>query len=384
MRNDLGKPESAANPTADETTPAAPEPTAPASEPTTTTPPAEPVSEPKVADVDDYQRRLEAALAPAPEPKPQGEPAAEPEEPSATDEPPAEPAPGEETQPPTETDPPTEPEAAEPEPPAEPPKKDFRPRLNNLPEVEQEAIALRKQLKEQGQDVSLKECLSRVEAKYQTPAAADEPQMRTIEQVEADITAKKAEKREAAKNLDTDKMLDIDDEIDALRKEVTQIERHQASQAEVQQNAFEREVAASRAQVTELYPIANQAGHAIHAKAEEIAARLDRTGNPLLAQSDAPLRIYQMAANELGIAPIDPAHPPEPAATPAAPPKSSAPATPKPQAVVQRAVGRPNPATPAPASARTTQPGPPTILSQPVRTRHDYEAKLEKLGIKAA
>ena len=349
-----------------------PEPASPAVEPapeaTTETPPppaAEPAASPKVASVSDYERRLAevTSAAPAAEPEP-GTPAQEP-------------APA-----PAATPPPAEPAA-----PAEPPKPaEFRPRLNSLPAEEKEAIALRKDLKDKGQDVPLAECLARVQAKYAgtkppEPAAPDPnaPPARTAETVGQEIAEAEKARRDAIRNLDPDAQFDAEDKIRQLQAETAEIRSRQQQEHVSQQSAFEAAVSESHALTAQVYPAYTMENHAIHAVADRIYSALKSTGNPLVTQSDCPFRVYQMAANELGIAPAEPGAQP-PAAAPAAP-KSPALATPKPQPVQRTAVVRPPSAVaPAPASARTTPPGPPKPAFGKIRTTADYEATVAQLA----
>ncbi len=368
MPEDQGEPEIPA--TVVETADVIPEaepvstPPEPAPEQPTVTPPppaAEPAAGPKVASVSDYERRLAEVTSGAPveEPKP-GTPATEPEPAPAATAPPAEP--------PVESAPPVEPQK-----PAE-----FRPRLNSLPVEEREAISLRKDLKEKGQDVPLAECLARVKAKYAGPPAAAAPDLaatpaRTAEAVQAEIADTENARREAIRALDPDAQFEAEDKIRALQGEAQELQARQQQEQVSQQSAFEAAVSESHALTARIYPAYAMANHAIHAEADRIYSALEKTGNPLVTQSDCPFRVYQMAANELGIPPFDPGTQP-PAAPPTAP-KSPALATPKPQPVQRTAVVRPPTAVaPAPASARTTPPGPPKPAFGKIRTTADYEA----------
>ena len=380
LLSNQGKPESdgsTTNPTAGE--PAAPQaPVTP--DPASTAPAAteQPTTHsPKVADVDGYKARREAALKPL-EPKPaeQGEPA----------EPVVDPAPD------ATLDTPAPPEDPQPDPDApvadpDKPKTEFRPRLGNLPEDEKEAIALRKTLKDQGKEVPLDECLKRVRAKYEvTEAQPQEPAapVRTVADVAADIAAREAEADQAANDLDLATVNRLNREIRALEKESQQIERQQAEQSQRQEQTqlseLEREVQAAEQAVVQQYPAATDPNHAIHAEAERIFALLEKTGNPKAKEAGASLWVYQQAANKLGILPADPD---SPAAT--RQPKPSTSATPKPQPVIQTAVpGRPAQPSLAPGGLRNTQPGQPDLTLVKPSTRHEYEQKLAKLGIRQA
>lgn len=63
--------------------------------------------------------------------------------------------------------------------------------------------------------------------------------------------------------------------------------------------AFEQ----SKAEMMRIYPDAGVDGSPLSKKIAEIADHMRAQGNPLANQADAPLKIAQMAANELGIPP---------------------------------------------------------------------------------
>jgi hypothetical protein len=77
-----------------------------------------------------------------------------------------------------------------------------------------------------------------------------------------------------------------------------------ANDKEAAQKAeFAKAVEQSKAEMLRIYPDAGVNGSALSKKIIEIADRMEAQGNPLVHQADAPLKIAQMAANELGIPP---------------------------------------------------------------------------------
>ena len=73
---------------------------------------------------------------------------------------------------------------------------------------------------------------------------------------------------------------------------------------EAQQKAeFSKAVEQSKAEVLRIYPEAGVNGSELSKKIIEIADRMEAQGNPLVHKADAPLKIAQMAANELGVPP---------------------------------------------------------------------------------
>lgn len=337
----------------------------------------------KGADVDGYYELKERMLAEAAqqaaeaEPSEQGEPAAEAE--------PSEP---------TDSDP-EAPSATEDLPPSEPEKpQEFRPRLGKLPDRQKEAIALVREFADRGESISLSEAERRINLKYDGPEqpkqdsqpAEEAPPARTLESVKQEIAEWKAKRNEAIKDIDSDSQIAAEEAIDALREElialqVSEIETRK-QQSQQQQSAAEREWQQSQQRILDVYPVAS-GEHPIHAKAEEIVARLEATGNPAVNSSNLPFLAYQMAANELGIAPGAPGSPaPATNGKNHSKPSSSAPL--KPQPVTQQAVvaGRSSQPAVAPGGARTSQPQGPTIpILDKITSLNDYEKAKAALGL---
>lgn len=276
-------------------------------------------------------------------------------------------------------------------------RKDFRPRLNKLDPIEQEAIALRRDLADKGEKLSLKECIERVEGKYKptaaeaslidqaADAAPDDPQTRPVEEIDAALAEARKKRNDAIRLMDADAQIAAEDAIDALKDERSECVR--ASERRARETA-ERETAKRQNAVNEnvekvntFYPASLDTQHPINAKADAIFAVLRKTGNPKLSEPDCVWWVYERAANELGIVPVDPDAPTaEPAVTKSS--TSGPPAKPQP---VQRAAapvpGR-KPAL-APSGARTAPTGPSATESlKNIRTPHEYAEHLEKMGVR--
>lgn len=71
----------------------------------------------------------------------------------------------------------------------------------------------------------------------------------------------------------------------------------------VQKAEFSKAVEQSKAEMLRIYPDAGVDGSPLSKKILEIADHMEAQHNPLVYQADAPLKIAQMAANELGIPP---------------------------------------------------------------------------------
>lgn len=260
-------------------------------------------------------------------------------------------------------------------------RKPFRPRLDSLPDPEKEAIALRRRKLSEGEDIPLDECLRRVKLKYEgdKPAASSTPQAtapRTVDQIKADLDAVKAEKREALRALDMEKTIELDERIEALNDERHQVIERDRQQSITQQSQEQRVTQESWDRAIQFYPASADQASAFGKKMDEIAARLEAQENPLAHAPDSPWRIAQMAGNELGIAPIDPAKPKTNGNTPSKPLSSTAT---RPAPVAQRAVGRPaQPAvTPASGSARTA--GRPALDFSQLKSEVDYDKFIEQV-----
>ena len=307
-----------------------------------------------VATMDDYMMRLEEALASAPE----GDVALETQ---AGDNPPAT---EDETQP--EEDAQEMPLATDA--PATEEKREFRPRLSSLDDREKEAILLLKEFREQGQALSLTEAEARVNAKYGiVPASVSdsetlsepEPAEPTPDDLKAQIDQLKAERRKAAEDMDTLKLTTISEQIEDLQ--IAFFDAREAAKAAdlTAEQQFYAAVTESRARRDAVYPAAADANHAIHAEAERIWSAMQAQRNPLISDADAPFRVFQMAANNLGIGPST---------------KSSTIPTPRPQPVQQSAVRRPTQQSPvASGGDRTSLPTTSPLQNGNPRSVYEYE-----------
>lgn len=255
-------------------------------------------------------------------------------------EPEAQPA-GDNPQPEAAPEPEGDPEAGADEPKAKdaPAKRDLRLRLNTLPDVEQEAIQLRRDLLAQGQDIPLAECLTRTQAKYAPAAKSDEAEGA---QATADPVAELEEEvAELAKKLDEAGANEglFSAEIARLTREhsekVAELKIAQREQAVANQEAeksakqtFLEARAASRAKAIEDYPEADKPDSALRLRINSLLVEMQDPAHPdhaLLSTRNAPLLVAKLAADELGISarpklkvlPDAPAHTDAPKVAPA-------------------------------------------------------------------
>lgn len=330
--------------------------------------------------VEEYERELAQALAQAEvDDQPQGTPAEGSETPEGeetADQPTGEDAPdGDES---TVDD--DQPAATEDTPPKQ---KEFRPRLGNIKDQrQQEAILLANQLAADGQTISLGEAERRVALKYgEDPAkpAGEEPAAetpRTVEEVDTELESLEDEFDQALIDLDGEKQVAIRKQMKVLRAERTEVATHQQTAEQTAETEFNSQVDASHAEAATIYPSITEPNHAIHKEAEKIWSAMEKTGNPLIGQADAPLRVYQMAANALGIAPNDSGTHSQTSGAARAP--SSTTAAPKLQSVKAQAVRRPTPAVSLPSGgSSTSQAGPLASPVEKIHSANDYDKFIE-------
>lgn len=114
----------------------------------------------------------------------------------------------------------------------------------------------------------------------------------------------KAEKLQALKDYDNDKVADLEEQLDELEEqaipEATARER-QAQETASQQ--FDEQWEGAWSEALALYPEAGDADSALYARMQEIDARLQQADPELFAMAGKPLVLARMAAREEGIAP---------------------------------------------------------------------------------
>lgn len=160
-------------------------------------------------------------------------------------------------------------------------------------------------LKENNPNLTLEQALAAAKAAQKATEpekAIEQPVAKgpNLEQLEARRAELKAQRKSARAELNLEELDKIEDELEDLTENLMPAARaaeHQASQALASQ--FE----ASGERVRNLYPEATNSDSALYKRMEEIDADLEANGDPLFLSPDKPLRIAQMAARELNIAP---------------------------------------------------------------------------------
>lgn len=255
--------------------------------------------------------KSEETTAPATAETPAGEKpqeAAQPESPKetpATEETPATPTATPEA---TATEPAQKPEEAAAE-------KEFRPRLTDLPEIDREAIVLRRDLMKQGKDIPLEECVARVKAKYNVPSStpAEPPVDPAFTALEKEIEGLITELGQAQEGvLATPDLLEKAATLGQKRAELSamknrRIELAQEIQAHAEQAAqqtWQQARSKSREQAIADYPDVVKKDSPLAKRVQELIDERtpeDHPDHASLQAQNAPLDLVRIAAAELGI-----------------------------------------------------------------------------------
>lgn len=248
---------------------------------------------------------------------------------------PADPAPGESAPAPTET------EDEEPAEPAEGGGKRFR--VQAADPVEARALELRKR----NRDLSLEECLTRAKAELGVSTQQEDPDApklpQSLDEARTALNDLRARRKKAlGEDMDFATAAQLDEEIETLRDHMEDLRDRETTEAQSHRAAFIERVEASKTRAVELYADVAVADSALCQRMVQIDQDLQDNDDPLYFSPDKPLKLAQMAAADLGIAPKS---------TKAAP----APAAPAPKAeALRHAAPKPAPVVPASGNARTT------------------------------
>ncbi len=151
------------------------------------------------------------------------------------------------------------------------------------------------------------------------PATPESTLPKTVDDTVAAIAQLRADRKKLSGELRIDEAADLSDKIEDLIQHRANLERQSERQETEQATAYERQFDASEARAVELYPFAADPESAGAKRMREIEADLQSNDDPLYGSPDKPLRIAQMVAAELKIAP-------KRKGVPAAPAQAAAPA----------------------------------------------------------
>ncbi len=203
------------------------------------------------------------------------------------------------------------------------------------------------------------------------PATPGAPQLpKSVDEVNATLKRLKAEKLAYNIGLRFEEAGAIEEQIEQLMEHRSTLQQN-ATRAETEKaSAFQTAYAANDAKAVTLYPFAADPNSAGAKRMLEIDADLKANGDPLYNSPDKPLRIAQMAAAELNIAPARKGTTPAPK-----PPAGAAPAV----IALKKQVlpGGGSQSTPAPANT------PPADVARVsgIKTLADLRAERKRLGL---
>jgi len=313
-------------------------------------------------------------VAKAPEPTPAEAPA--PEETPAEVETPAE-TPAEET-PPADpaADPDADPEADEGEGPISPiTGKRTHLRLAQNDKVGRLAASFMRRNKDMGMEEAIDRARDHLGIKPQgasaEPATPESNLPKTVEDTQASIAIFRAERKKASAELRVEDVSDLSEKIEDLLQHRITLER-QGEKAQVEaQSAYDQAFAASETRATDLYDFVGKPESEGAKRMLEIESELRDNGDPLYHSPDKPLRVAQMVAAELHIAPRR-------KGAPATPVKPAAPANGVPAAKKNILPGGGSRTTPPPVN----QPPAIQIEASQIRTPGELRAFKQKHGLK--
>jgi len=177
---------------------------------------------------------------------------------------------------------------------------------------EQEAIALRHELAQSGQKITLREAIERVDAKYGAPTAATpeatpeaEPQPSRLEQVNTELADLRAQRDDqyAGQNLTSAELAELQTKIEDLAVEARLLAHEQAQTQRAQQSAAVQARDTVMQEVLKEYPTAGNdktyLGARVAAKIAEIQGNPNHPERALLSGNDAPRKIVAHVESEL-------------------------------------------------------------------------------------
>lgn len=199
--------------------------------------------------------------------------------------------------------------------------------------------------------------------------AADPNKPETIDATTARIADLRAQRRTATTSLEFEKVAELNDQLEDLILHKSNLERAGEREQQAQLTRYERDFASSERQAAELYPSAGDPNSAFAKRMIEIENTLEETQDPLYNEPEKPLRIAQMVAREMNIAPR----------------KKGAPAPAKPATPPAQPAGQKKGVLPG-GGSRTTPPATPSVNADTakftgIKTLADLRKVQKELGI---
>jgi hypothetical protein len=134
-------------------------------------------------------------------------------------------------------------------------------------------------------------------------AAAQTNAPESVDAVDAAIKDLRAQRKKANTELNFELVSELSDKLEDLIQQRFQVER-QAERKQMEASAsYDKQFTASEAKAAELYPLAGDPKSEFGKRMMEVEAELRANGDPLYENPMKPLRIAQMVAAEMNIAP---------------------------------------------------------------------------------
>lgn len=202
------------------------------------------------------------------------------------------------------------------------------------------------------------------------PATPESTLPKTVEETNAQIARLRDERRKANSEVRFEDASDLSNQIEDLIQHRFSLERQEEKRASSEEAAYNRDFSASEKRANELYEFAGKPESPGGKRMREIEAELKENEDPLYYSPNKPLKIAQMVAAELNIAPRK-------KGAPAAPVKAAAPAPGAPPAKKQILPGGGSKTTPPPINQ------PPAINAevQKVQSPGEWRAFKKKHGL---
>lgn len=222
-------------------------------------------------------------------------------------------------------------------------------------------------------DMPMEEAIDKAKAQLgvATKAAQAEPEApsnglpKSMQETDAAIKQLRVERRKANTELRFEDATDYSEKLEDLIQHRSSLERQgERQQAEAVQG-YERQFTSSTARAEEFYAFAADPASPGGKRMKEIDDAMEEMGDPLFHSADKPLRIAQMVAAEMNIAPRRKGAPP-------APVKTAVPAAPKQNKQVLPS-----------GSARTTPPAAPQqpaieTQARAMKSPHDFRKLMKQ------
>lgn len=135
------------------------------------------------------------------------------------------------------------------------------------------------------------------------PEETSQAQVETVEALDAKIQQLRAERKAAMSSLQLERVAELDEELFELPARRAELAAQQATAAAQAVQAVNQQQLASEAKAVSLYPDAAVPTSPLYQRAEQIIDVMRANGDPTLGNPDVVLRVVQMAAAELSIAP---------------------------------------------------------------------------------